>query len=235
MVDSAMLTKLLDARILFLGPPGSGKGTQCKRLKAELGLPHLSTGDILRQGIGNGKSECLKAKSYIDSGNLVPDDLMISIIKERLAQADCQKGFILDGFPRTLPQAESLDDMLAKLRLSLNCVFNLVVDDELILERTAGRLNCGNAKCGAVYHVKYSPPKISGICDICGNPLEQRDDDRPDIVTERLKVYKELTAPLIGYYKERDMLTEIDGSRSQDEIYAEIMRNLELCVNAGGR
>ncbi len=234
MADQAMLTKLLDVRILFLGPPGSGKGTQCKRLKAELGLPHLSTGDILRQGIVDGKAECLKAKTYVDSGNLVPDDLMILIIRERLAQSDCHRGFILDGFPRTLPQAKSLDDMLVSLKLPLSCVFNLVVNDEVIVERIAGRLNCSNAKCGAVYHKKNAPPKVLGICDICGSPLQQRSDDLPDIVKERLKVYKELTAPLIGYYTERKLLTEIDGSRSQDEIYADIMRNLETCVNAGG-
>ncbi len=235
MSDETMLKKLLETRILFLGPPGSGKGTQCKRLRAELGLPHLSTGDILRHGIGDGKEECLKAKTYIDSGNLVPDDLMIAIIKERLAQPDCKKGFILDGFPRTLPQARSLDDTLARLKLPLSCVFNLVVDDEVIIERIAGRLNCGNSACGAVYHIKNSPPKIPGICDVCGNPLQQRSDDRADIVKERLKVYKELTAPLIGYYRERRLLTDIDGSRSQDEIYADIAGELRVCVNTGGR
>jgi adenylate kinase len=235
MADPAILTKLLDARILFLGPPGSGKGTQCKRLRAELGLPHLSTGDILRQGIGDGKAECLKAKDYIDSGNLVPDDLMVSIIKERLSHPDCHRGFILDGFPRTLPQATILDQILEQLHASLNCVLNLVVDDELILERTTGRLSCGNSKCGAVYHVKYSPPKISGICDVCGNPLQQRSDDRPDIVKERLKVYKELTAPLIGYYQERGLLFDFDGSKNPDEIYTEILKYLEICVRSGGK
>ncbi len=235
MTNPSMFTKLLDARILFLGPPGSGKGTQCKRLHAELGLPHLSTGDILRNGIGDNKPECLKAKSFIDSGNLVPDDLMISIIKARLAQPDCHRGFILDGFPRTLVQAKSLDEMLTQLRLSLSCVFNLLVNDELIVERTTGRLSCGNAKCGAVYNVKYSPPKVSGICDVCGNPLQKRTDDSPDIVKERLKVYKEMTAPLIGYYKEHGKLIEIDGSRSQDEIYADIMHNLETCIKPGGK
>ena len=184
--------------------------------------------------MGDGKPESVKAKAYIDSGNLVPDDLMVSIIKERLAHADCHRGFILDGFPRTLPQAKALDALLEQLRLPLNGALYLVVDDDLIVERTTGRLSCGNAKCGAVYNVKYAPPKISGICDICGNPLQQRSDDRANIVTERLKVYKELTAPLIEYYKEKGLLAEVDGSRSQDEIYGEVMRNLEICVNAGG-
>lgn len=232
MADTALFAKLMDARILFLGPPGSGKGTQCKRLKAELGLPHLSTGDMLRQGISLGKPECLEAKTYIDKGNLVPDEVMISIIRTRLAEPDCRKGFILDGFPRTLPQAESLDALLKQMHLSLSGVFNLLVSDEIIIERTTGRLSCSNAKCGAVYHIKYSPPKQAGICDVCGGVLQQRTDDRLDVVQERLKVYKAQTAPLIDYYKQKGTLIEIDGSETKDVIYADIMQHLESLAGA---
>lgn len=235
MADPAMHVKLLDSRILFLGAPGSGKGTQCKHLKAELGLPHLSTGDILRQGILDGKPKCLQAKSYIDSGNLVPDDLITEIFKERLLLPDCSHGFILDGFPRTLPQAESLNVMLKELHLPLKCVFYLVVDDQLIIERTTGRLGCINPKCGAVYHIKNARPKVDDVCDICGGELKQRDDDNAQIVAERLKVYKEQTAPLIKYYKDQGMLQEINGARSQDEVYSDIINGLRSCVTTGGR
>ncbi len=235
MSDSTRFTKLRDIRLLFLGPPGSGKGTQCKHLKAELGLPHLSTGDILRKGIEEGKPDCLQAKSYIDSGNLVPDDLITIIFKERLAQPDCSSGFILDGFPRTLPQAEGLDVLLQQLKLPLNHVFYLVVDDQAIIERTTARLSCSNAKCGAVYNLKTAPPMENDVCDICGSQLMQRSDDKAEIVAERLRVYKESTAPLVQYYTERRLLREINGSRSQEAIYLDIMRALEASTAAGGR
>ncbi len=235
MSDQTMINKMLDARILFLGPPGSGKGTQCKHLHAELGLPHLSTGDILRHGIEEGKPACLQAKSYIDKGNLVPDNLITSIFKERFMMPDCGHGFILDGYPRTVPQAESLDGMLKELRLPLTCVFYLMVDDQLIIERTTGRLSCSNSKCGAVYHIKNSPPQVAGICDVCGSVLKQRSDDNVEIVTERLKVYKEQTAPVIQYYRDKGVLQEINGARSQEEIYTDLIGGIRSCATAGGR
>lgn len=211
--------------ILFLGPPGSGKGTQCKKLQMDLKLPHLSTGDLLRQGIEEKKPFCLKAKQYMDSGTLVPDELMIAIFQERLSMPDCRQGFILDGFPRTLPQAESLDHLLKQLNLPLNWAFYLVVPDAVIIERLSGRLSCVN--CGAVYHIKTAPPKLPGVCNVCGGELKKRSDDAAEVVAERLRTYKELTTPLINYYKMKSILVEIDGTPSQDEIYAQILHKLQ--------
>ncbi len=214
--------------ILFLGAPGSGKGTQCKRLQTELKVPHLSTGDLLRQGIEEKKPICLRAKEYMDSGSLVPDDLMIEIFQERLSMPDCQIGFILDGFPRTLQQAENLDRLLEKLMLPLNSAFYLAVPDNVIIERLSGRLSCSDPQCGAIYQAQTTPTKVAGICDICGNPVKQRPDDKPEVVAERLKAYKRSTEPLIEFYRKRGTLREINGNRSPNEIYADIIKNLPV-------
>lgn len=224
-------------QILFIGAPGSGKGTQCARLKDQLQVPHLSTGELLRRGIAEKWDACLEAKQYMDSGALVPDMLMIAIFQERLSAEDCRSGFILDGFPRTLPQAESLDVMLQDIALPLKSVFYLVVTDQLIIERLTGRLTCSQPTCGAIYHIKTAPPKASGVCDICGSPLKQRSDDRPEVLAERLKVYKQSTAPLIDYYKKRGILFEIDGAGSQEEIHAAISQKLQQLTGShpGGR
>lgn len=212
--------------ILFLGAPGSGKGTQCRLLQQELKVPHLSTGDILRQGIADKQADCLQAKEYVESGNLVPDELMIAIFQQRLSMPDCQIGFILDGFPRTLRQAESLDRLLEKLMLPLNSAFYLAVPDNVLIERLAGRLSCSNPGCGAIYHIKTAPPKVPGICDRCGSPIKLREDDKPEVVTERLKTYKKQTEPLIDYYRNRGILRQINGNRSTNEIFAELMQTL---------
>jgi len=213
--------------ILFLGAPGSGKGTQCKKLQDELKVPHLSTGDLLREGIEEKKAPCLQAKQYMDNGSLVPDELMIAIFQERLSMPDCQLGFILDGFPRTLPQAQSLDHLLQKLMLPLNCAIYLAVPDNVLIERLSGRLSCSRPSCGAVYHIKTAPPKRPGICNLCGSELKQRTDDTGEVVAERLKVYKKQTEPLIDYYGKRGILRQINGNRSQIEIYMDIMKTLQ--------
>jgi adenylate kinase len=212
--------------VIFLGAPGSGKGTQCKKLQNELKVPHLSTGDILRQGIEQNQTACLEAKQYMDTGALVPDELMIAIFQQRLSMPDCQIGFILDGFPRTSVQAESLDRLLEKLMLPLNCAIYLAVPDNILVERLSGRLSCSNPSCGAIYHMKTAPPKVPGICDLCGSALKQRADDKPEVVAERLKAYKAQTAPLIDYYKTRGILRQINGEHTPSEIYTEIIQNL---------
>ena len=214
--------------IIFLGAPGSGKGTQCKKLQVELKVPHLSTGDLLRQGIEEKQPACLEAKQYMDKGSLVPDELMIAIFQERLSMPDCQIGFILDGFPRTLQQAQSLDGLLEKLMLPLNSAIYLEVPDNVLIERLSGRLSCSKTSCGAVYHAKTAPSKVPGICDVCGSALKQRSDDSSDVVAERLRVYKRQTEPLIDYYKQQGILRQINGNRSQNEIYADIIQNLQV-------
>jgi adenylate kinase len=214
--------------ILFLGAPGSGKGTQCKKLQKELQVPHLSTGDLLRQGIEEKRPASLQAKQYMDTGSLVPDELMIAIFQERLSMPDCQIGFILDGFPRTLPQAQSLDHLLEKLMLPLNSAVYLAVPDNIIIERLSGRLSCSSTGCGAIYQIKAAPPKVPGICDVCGSKLIQRSDDKADVVAERLNVYKRQTEPLINYYRQQGILREIDGNRSQNEIYGDIIKSMQV-------
>jgi adenylate kinase len=203
-------------RLIFLGPPAAGKGTQAKRLAAEYDIPHISTGDILRAASKGGTYLGREAKRYMDRGALVPDDVMIGIIQERLQQSDCAPGFILDGFPRTIPQAESLAELLKSMNTPLDYVVNMEVPVEEILRRMNGRLTCQN--CGRMFNLMLNPPKTPGRCDCCRGPLSQRADDRIETVYERIGVYRQSTQPLIEYYSARGLLTTIDGTGSIDAI-----------------
>ncbi len=203
--------------VIFLGPPGAGKGTQAQRICAELGIPQISTGDILRRAIKDQTETGLKAKSYIDAGKLVPDEVIIDIVKERLAQDDCSKGYILDGFPRTVPQAEALDTFA-----TIDCVVELDVADEKLVNRLSGRRVC--LKCGATYHVNMLNGKTD--CSVCGEPLVQRDDDKAETVLNRLKVYHDQTAPLVAYYETKGILNKFDGAQDMDVIFGSIMKTL---------
>lgn len=203
-------------RLIFLGPPAAGKGTQAKRLAAECGIPHISTGDILRAASKGGTYLGREAKRYMDRGALVPDDVMIGIIQERLQQSDCAPGFILDGFPRTIPQAESLAELLKSMNTPLDYVVNMEVPVEEILRRMNGRLTCQN--CGRMYNLMLNPPQTPGRCDCCKGILSQRADDRIETVHERIGVYRQSTQPLIEYYSARGLLTTIDGTGSIDAI-----------------
>ena len=195
--------------IIFLGPPGAGKGTQAQRICAALGIPQVSTGDILRRAIKEQTPTGLKAKAYIDAGKLVPDEVVIAIVADRLKEADCQKGYILDGFPRTVPQAEALDAM----GVEIDRVVSIEVSDEAIVERMSGRRVCPS--CGASYHTEWKKPKAEGVCDACDEALTIRRDDSPEVVLDRLKVYHEQTEPLKGYYEKKGKLRTVIG---QEEV-----------------
>jgi adenylate kinase len=200
----------------LLGPPGAGKGTQAKLLQDQFGICQISTGDILRKAVTEQSPLGREASDYIRRGALVPDDVIVNLVAERLNEKDCEKGFILDGFPRTIPQAEGLETLLKTRGLTLDRVLSVRVPHSVIVERLAGRRTCKD--CGALYHVVFDPPKKSGACDRCGGELYQRDDDREETIAARLKVYDTQTAPLENYYRERGMLREIDGVGKVDEI-----------------
>jgi adenylate kinase len=211
--------------IVFLGPPGAGKGTQAKILIERYGIPQISTGDMLREHRAKGTELGKKAQEYMDKGQLVPDEIILGMVKKRLSQPDCQKGFILDGFPRTVAQAEALDKLLSEMGKKLDFALALIVPDDLLVERLTGRRTC--KICGMMYHIKYKPPKVEGKCDVCGGELYQRPDDNEETVRNRLKVYHEQTAPLIEYYKNKGILREIDGSKSIEEITQHLISILE--------
>lgn len=210
--------------MVLLGPPGAGKGTQAKLLQEEFAACQISTGDILRQAVAQQTPLGQEAAQYINRGALVPDDVIVNLVAERLKQKDCEKGFILDGFPRTIAQAESLDAILKRMNLSLNGVLSVQVPEQVIIERLAGRRTCKS--CGALSHVAFNPPKKAGVCDRCGGELFQRDDDREGTIANRLKVYESQTAPLVDYYRERGLLRAIDGVGAIDQIRARVTQAL---------
>jgi adenylate kinase len=210
--------------ILLMGPPGAGKGTQAAKLVDSFHIPHISTGDMFRAAVKEGTELGKKAKEYMDAGQLVPDEVTIGIVKERLMKPDCQKGFILDGFPRTVAQAEALDRSLADMDIKLDRVINISVSNESLIERATGRRVC--KVCGHTYHAKFNPPTCEHICDKCQGEVWQRDDDREETVKKRLDVYQSQTKPLIEYYAERGLYTEINGEQHIDKVFQDIVQSL---------
>jgi len=211
-------------KIIMLGAPGAGKGTQAKRIAEKYGIPHISTGDIFRANIKNGTELGKEAKKYMDEGQLVPDELTVRILLDRVADQDCKNGYVLDGFPRTIPQAEVLTKELEKLGEKVDFAIDVDVPDENIINRMSGRRAC--LKCGATYHLKYLKPAKDGICDKCGSELVLRDDDNPETVKKRLGVYHEQTQPLIDYYTKAGVLHTVDGTKEPDEVFEAIVELL---------
>ena len=207
-------------KIIMLGAPGAGKGTQAKKIAEKYQIPHISTGDIFRANIKQGTELGNKAKSYMDAGELVPDKLVVDLVVDRVAQEDCKNGYVLDGFPRTIPQAEALDAALAEIGSKIDYAINIEVSDADIIERMSGRRACET--CGATYHIVNVPPKKEGICDIDGGKLILRDDDKPETVKNRLAVYHEQTEPLIKYYTDKGEIFDIDGTIGLDNVFAAI-------------
>lgn len=208
-------------KIIMLGAPGAGKGTQAKQIADKYFIPHISTGDIFRANIKNGTELGKKAKQYMDQGALVPDELTCDLVMDRIQQDDCKNGFVLDGFPRTIPQAEALDAALGKINEKMDYAIDVDVPDENIVNRMSGRRACLN--CGATYHLISIPPKVEGICDRCGSEIVLREDDKPETVQKRLKVYHEQTQPLIDYYKNQGILKSVDGTQPMDEVFKAIV------------
>lgn len=211
-------------KIVMLGAPGAGKGTQAKQIAEKYSIPHISTGDIFRANIKNGTELGIKAKTYMDQGLLVPDELVVDLVVDRLEQDDCANGCVLDGFPRTIPQAEALDVALTKVGQSVDYAINVEVPDENIVNRMSGRRACVN--CGATYHIVYAPTKVEGVCDTCQGDLILRDDDKPETVQKRLNVYHEQTQPLIDYYTKKKILVEVDGTANINDVFATIVKVL---------
>lgn len=212
-------------KIIMLGAPGAGKGTQAKRIAEHYHIPHISTGDIFRANIKNGTELGKKAKSYMDQGLLVPDELTCDLVTDRVAKEDCANGYILDGFPRTIPQAEALERALQAQGTDVDFAVDVDVPDASIVDRMAGRRAC--VGCGATYHVKYNPTKIDGICDVCGQELILRDDDKPETVQKRLDVYHAQTQPLIDFYGKKGVLRTVDGTQDMNAVFADIVKTLE--------
>ncbi len=212
------------ARIVLLGPPGAGKGTQAKLLQDMFGAVQISTGDILRQAVADKTPLGQQAAGFIQSGALVPDGVIVNLVADRLKEPDCGKGFMLDGFPRTIPQAESLDEILEQGGLALNCVLSVQVPREIIVKRLAGRRTC--RQCGGLSHVAFNPPQVEGVCDHCGGELYQRDDDKEQTIAHRLEVYETQTAPLVRYYGERGLLRTVDGVGEIEQIRGRMIKAL---------
>lgn len=211
-------------KIIMLGAPGAGKGTQAKMIAEKYGLPHISTGDIFRANIKNGTELGKEAKEYMDKGLLVPDELTVRLLLDRVAQDDCKNGYVLDGFPRTIPQAEVLDEKLSELGEKVDYAINVDVPDENIVNRMSGRRAC--LSCGATYHIVSIPPKKEGFCDVCGSELVLRDDDKPETVQNRLKVYHDQTQPLINFYEKKGVLRSVDGTLPMEEVFTAITKIL---------
>jgi adenylate kinase len=207
--------------IVLLGPPGAGKGTQAERLADQIGLVHVSSGDIFRENLKNETDLGKLAKGYMSRGELVPDNVTIAMIRERLSRKDCEEGALLDGFPRTPAQAQALDDMVAEMGGKVIAVPYIAVPEEVLVKRLSGRRTCPT--CGRVYHIEYNPPRQEGICDDDGTELVQREDDRPETVRKRIQVYMEQTAPLISYYRNRQLLVEVDGTRQIEDITTQLI------------
>lgn len=208
----------------MLGAPGAGKGTQAKRIAAKYSIPHISTGDIFRANIKNNTELGQKAKTYMDKGELVPDELVVDLIMDRFKQPDAANGYVLDGFPRTIPQAEALDKALEANGESVDFAINVEVPDENIIKRMGGRRAC--VGCGATYHIEFNAPKVEGVCDTCGEKLILRDDDKPETVKNRLSVYHDQTQPLIEYYNKKNVLREVDGTQAMDDVFNAIVEIL---------
>ncbi len=215
--------------IIFLGPPGAGKGTQAKLVAERFHIPHISTGDILREAVTNGSELGKKVKNIMESGELVPDDLMVDIVKERIGRADCKKGFILDGFPRTIVQANALDEVLKGMNKEIEGTVYFKIEEEEVVKRISARRVC--SKCGAVYNLVYSPPKVNGICDKCGAPIYQRDDDKEETVRKRYSVYIEKTVNLLDFYKKQGKLFEVDASKDIEKVKSKVG---EIMAKIGG-
>lgn len=210
--------------LVLLGPPGAGKGTQAARIVDKYDIPHISTGDIFRKNIKEGTKLGKEAKEYINQGKLVPDELVVEIVKSRIVEEDCKDGFLLDGFPRNVFQATTLDKVLAEMDTKIDKVINISVDKEILVERAVGRRIC--KECGATFHVEFNPPKEAGVCDVCGGQLYQRDDDKAETVSKRIEVYLNETAPLIDYYSEQGNILNIDGQKHIDTVFEDIVKAL---------
>ncbi len=211
--------------IILMGPPGAGKGTQADLIKANYPILHISTGDMFREAVSNATVMGLEAKKYMDAGQLVPDEVTIGVVEERLSQPDCAGGFMLDGFPRTIPQAEALDKVLAKMNKKVETALDISVPEGILLDRMTGRISC--SKCKTVYNTKFSPPATAGICDKCGGELVQRSDDNAETVKNRLMVYMEQAQPLLDFYGNKGILQSIDGNRNPQEVFKDVQRVLE--------
>ena len=217
-------------KIIMVGAPGAGKGTQAKRIAEKYGIPHVSTGDIFRANLKEGTELGLKAKVFMDKGALVPDEITIGMLMDRIHQPDCKDGYVLDGFPRNIPQAEALTKALSEANEPMDAVVDVDVPDENIMDRMSGRRTC--RKCGEGYHTKYNPPKVDGICDVCGSELYIRDDDKPETVKKRLTVYHDQTQPLIDYYTKQGILKSVNGTQMMEKVFADIVKILDSCEEA---